>query len=102
MSASKKKARQQQQGGSSSGISSRTSSGGGDSYIEWTASILSILCSVWRSLNVGFTGWVYLVSIISYAVFIAYSTKTSQKILNSFYILTSVIGVYRYGLNSTE
>lgn len=69
-----------------------------DSSWEWIASIISILCSLFRAFNLGYQGWVYLISILTYGIFICYATKKSQVILNVFYIGTALIGVYSWGL----
>lgn len=69
-----------------------------DSSLEWLASVISIACSLFRAFNLGYQGWVYLISIVTYLVFISYSTKRSQVFLNVFYIGTALIGAYRWGL----
>lgn len=70
----------------------------GDNFLEWIATLVSIACSVFRALNLGYQGLVYLISIGAYLVFIAFATKQSQVVLNIFYIGTSLMGAYRWGL----
>jgi hypothetical protein len=70
-----------------------------ENNIEWIATWVSIACSVFRALNLGYQGWVYLVSVATYITFICFATKRSQVVLNVFYIVTAVIGAYRWGLH---
>ena len=67
-----------------------------DAPLEWAASLVAITCSSFRALNLGHQWLSYAVSILSYLVFIAYATKPSQVALNVFYIITSLIGVWRW------
>ena len=67
-----------------------------DCPIEWLASIIAIATSTFRSFNLGYQRESYIISIFSCIVFIIYSEKQSQTILNSFYILTSLIGAWRW------
>lgn len=69
-----------------------------ENQIEWFATVVSILCSVFRALNLGYQGWVYLISIGTYITFIVFATKRSQVVLNAFYIVTALVGAYRWGL----
>jgi hypothetical protein len=73
--------------------------GRNDNFLEWLATWISIACSLFRALNFGYQGWVYLISISTYLVFIANATKKSQVILNVFYIATALMGAYRWGLH---
>lgn len=67
-------------------------------FLEWTATLISIACSLFRAFNLGYQGWVYLISIGANLIFATYATKTSQMMLNFFYIATALIGVYNWGL----
>lgn len=67
-----------------------------DLPVEWMASILSIACSSFRALNVGYQGVTYLISILAYIIFIAHATKRSQVVLNVFYIFTAFVGAWRW------
>jgi len=66
--------------------------------IEWAASIIAVITSSFRAFNLGYQSESYLVSIFTYIVFMNYAEKKTQKILNLFYIFTSLAGVYRYGI----
>lgn len=67
-----------------------------DLFIEWLASFIAITTSTFRALNLGYQKESYIFSIFSYVIFMYYSQKRSQVILNLFYILTAIIGTYRY------
>lgn len=69
-----------------------------ENNLEWLATLVSIFCSVFRALNLGYQGWLYLISIGTYVTFIVYANKRSQVVLNVFYIITSLVGAYRWGL----
>jgi hypothetical protein len=66
--------------------------------LEWTATLISITCSLFRAFNLGYQGWIYLISICANLIFATYATKKSQMLLNVFYIATALIGVYNWGL----
>jgi len=68
-----------------------------DSSIEWIASFIAISTSTFRAFNLGYQAESYIISIFTYIVFMIYVEKKTQKILNVFYILTAIIGAYRYG-----
>lgn len=70
----------------------------GDNLLEWIAMVISIGCSIFRACNLGYQGWTYLISIGTYLIFIIHATKNSQLTLNIFYIATSLMGAYRWGL----
>lgn len=67
-----------------------------DSPMEWLASAVAVLCSTFRALNLGYQHITYALSIGSYLVFIVYATKRSQVALNVFYIVTALIGIWRW------
>jgi len=67
-----------------------------DYFIEWLASIIAITTSTFRAFNLGYQKESYIISIISYIIFMIYAQKNSQIVLNLFYILTAIIGSYRY------
>ena len=67
-----------------------------DSKLEWIASIIAILCSTFRALNLGYQSASYVLSIVSYIVFIIYAKKRSQVVLNAFYIVTALFGAWRW------
>lgn len=67
-----------------------------DCFIEWLASFIAITTSTFRAFNLGYQKESYVISIFSYTIFMYYSEKRSQVILNLFYILTAMIGTYRY------
>lgn len=67
-----------------------------DSSIEWIASFIAIITSTFRAFNLGYQGPSYIVSVFCQIVFIMYSTKQSQIVLNFFYIITALIGAYRW------
>jgi hypothetical protein len=66
--------------------------------VEWAAFILSVFCAMARSLNMGYMGYTYGLSIACYAVFAAHSRKRSQIMLNVFYAITALVGIWRWGL----
>ena len=68
-----------------------------DFPIEWVASFIAITTSSFRAFNLGYQAESYILSIFTYIIFMKYAEKKTQKILNLFYILTAVIGVYRHG-----
>ncbi len=73
-----------------------------DFPIEWLASIIAVLTSTFRAFNLGYQGESYIISIFSYIVFIIYSQKQSQVILNAFYIITALIGTWRWKCNNKK
>ena len=70
-----------------------------DFAIEWVVSFIAITTSTFRSFNLGYQGESYILSILTYIVFMIYAEKKSQKILNLFYIFTAIIGAYRHGFS---
>ena len=68
-----------------------------DFPIEWLASFIAVTTSTFRSFNLGYQSESYILSIFTYIVFMICAEKKTQKVLNTFYILTALIGVYRYG-----
>ena len=71
-----------------------------DFPIEWIAFLIAITTSTFRALNLGYQAESYLISIVAYTIFIFYSEKKTQKVLNIFYIITALFGAYRYGFHS--
>ena len=67
-----------------------------DFPIEWLASFIAITTSTFRAFNLGYQRESYIISIFSYIIFIFYAQKQSQIILNSFYIITGIIGAWRF------
>lgn len=46
-----------------------------ENNLEWLATLVSIFCSVFRALNLGYQGWLYLISIGTYVTFIVGALK---------------------------
>jgi len=67
-----------------------------DTNLEWLASVIAIICSTFRALNLGYQSASYLISILAYLVFIVYAKKRSQVVVNVFYIATALFGVWRW------
>jgi phosphate/sulfate permease len=57
---------------------------------------LAIVSTTWRAFNLGFNHYTYAIGSITNLYFIYDAKETSQKILNSFYFVTSLIGIYSY------
>ena len=62
----------------------------------WAATLLSILTSTARALNLGYIVASYTVSSGCYVIFICYAENRRLAMLNGFYLLTSLIAIYRW------
>lgn len=67
-----------------------------EELIEWFGSFLAIVCTTLRALNSGYQGPSYLASCIAYVIFIIYGKKQNQRLLNIFYLITGLVGAYRW------
>lgn len=67
-----------------------------ETSIEWLASIIAVISSTFRAFNLGYQKESYIISIFAYIIFIYYAEKQSQMMMNIFYILTSIVGVWRW------
>ena len=68
-------------------------------YVNWLAVFLSILCSTFRALNLGYQAKTYWISAGMQIVFLFQFKELSQRILNSFYLITNIIGALRWTYN---
>ena len=73
-----------------------------ESLIEWIASFIAVGSSTFRSFNFGYQRESYIISIFSYIVFIFYAEKQSQIIMNIFYILTALVGAWRWSSKANK
>ena len=67
--------------------------------IEWAATIICIIASTWRALNMGGQGMSYLASACGQLPFIYrdYQNKnTTGMLLNTFYLFSASLGYYRW------
>lgn len=70
--------------------------------IEWIASIVAMICTTLRALNIEGTQTLsYLVSCLAYLVFFYHARKPSQSFLNLFYLVIALIGAYRWSSTHT-
>lgn len=67
--------------------------------LSWIGTVISILASIIRALNVGYYMQTYIMSGISNIILIynAYKLKSNQfMILNVFHLLICLIGIYNW------
>jgi hypothetical protein len=64
--------------------------------IQWLAVFISIICSTFRALNLGHQATTYLVGSMVQIIFIIYINDPRQRILNLFYLITSLLGAWRW------
>lgn len=68
-------------------------------WTYWVATALAIGTSTWRAFNLGHASFVYGVSGVCCVPFVyrAYERReTDQIVLHAFYLVTSLIGAYRW------
>lgn len=57
---------------------------------------VAILSTTWRAFNLGYNHYTYGIGAITNLYFIYDSQEKYQRMLNSFYFFTSLIGIYSY------
>lgn len=64
--------------------------------LQWATTLISILCTAFRALNIGYQSHTYVVSALCYVIFIWTEPELHIKTLNAFYLLFALVGAFRF------